>query len=85
MQPRLAMWTLSPLSGFVERRRAQRRKGIGRRTHGERRVLSTPAPATLPEGWPPRNGERRLHKRRTLGDRRSTAASESPPSSSPLP
>ena len=69
------MWTLNPLTGSADRRRAQRRMGIGRRTHGDRRVLPMPTPEALPQGWVPRRGERRRHRRRILADRRSSVSS----------
>ena len=70
------MWTVSPLPGsLVERRKGQRRSGIGRRIHGERRAATaSPTPDDLPPGWKPRKGDRRKQKRRVLADRRSGQA-----------
>jgi hypothetical protein len=70
------MWTVSPLPGsFAERRKGQRRSGIGRRIHGERRAAEVPPqPDELPPGWKRRAGERRKQARRVLQDRRSGQA-----------
>jgi hypothetical protein len=54
---------------FIERRKGPRRAGKGRRTHGDRRVEDVEPTADVPFD-PPRHGERRLHKRRILEDRR---------------
>ena len=50
-----------------ERRKGPRRSGVGRRIAGDRRKEER---AILP-GWTPRQGPRRVQKRRSLSDRRS--------------
>jgi len=65
----------TPTGTFVERRKGQRRSGVGRRTHGDRRsVAATPVPDELTPGWKPRLGERRSQKRRVQPDRRTSQA-----------
>ncbi len=59
---------MSPYS--TERRKGPRRRGVGRRILGDRRRPGQ-REMTLP-GWPPRRGQRRAQKRRSLPDRRRT-------------
>jgi hypothetical protein len=71
-----ALWTLSPPPGsFVERRKAHRRSGVGRRIQGERRAeLQAPTPLAIPADWILRRRQRRSSKRRVLADRRRSSA-----------
>ncbi|HEY3124752.1 MAG TPA: hypothetical protein VGK70_11930 [Thermoanaerobaculia bacterium] len=55
-------------SDLSDRRKGPRRRGVGRRIAGDRRKEERSA--ILP-GWMPRQGPRRLEKRRSLSDRRS--------------
>ena len=65
------MWTLRPLTSSEERRKSQRRSGVGRRVLGDRRMADpVSTPGNLPSGWKRRQGERRVSKRRVIRDRR---------------
>ncbi len=54
-----------------EKRKSQRRRGLGRRIHGDRRTTEQPnPPAGATSTWKARLGQRRDGKRRTISDRR---------------
>jgi hypothetical protein len=62
---------MPPLPPSNEKRKGPRRLGIGRRTHGERRTTSIPAPPDGPNAQRhAREEQRRALKRRLLFDRR---------------
>ena len=65
--PRLSHELEQLMEAAAERRMAQRRHGVGRRTHGDRRQK---AAAQSRSGWKPRLEERRAHQRRLCPDRR---------------